>query len=36
MWAEFTSHTISDMNKQLARLAVYPQYNIGESFYEGI
>ena len=36
LWEEFTSHTISDMNKQLARLAVHPQYNIGESFYEGI
>jgi len=36
LWSEFTSHTIQDMNKQLARLSVYPQYNIGESFYEGI
>jgi len=36
LWAEFTSHTISDMNEQLARLKVYPQYNIWESFYEGI
>ena len=36
LWAEFTSHTIKDMNKQLARLSVYPTYNIWESFYEGI
>jgi arginyl-tRNA synthetase len=36
LWAEFTSHSIEAMNIQLARLNVYPQYNVGESFYEGI
>jgi hypothetical protein len=24
------------MNVQLARLNVYPQYNVGESFYDGL
>lgn len=36
LWAEFTSCSIEAMNKQLNRLNVFPQYNIWESFYEGI
>ena len=36
IWAEFTSHSIEAMNKQLHRLNVFPQYNIWESFYEGL
>jgi arginyl-tRNA synthetase len=28
IWAEFTSHSIEAMNKQLNRLNVFPQYNI--------
>lgn len=34
IWATFTGETIAAMNIQLARLGVFPQYNIGESFYE--
>ncbi len=36
IWAEFTSYSIEAMNKQLNRLNVFPQYNIWESFYEGL
>lgn len=36
LWAMFTSHSIEAMNKQLNRLNVFPQYNIWESFYEGL
>lgn len=34
IWAEFTKKSIAAMNILLARLQVYPKYNIGESFYE--
>lgn len=36
LWKLFTSESIDAMNKILARLHVKPDYNIGESFYEGI
>ena len=36
LWAEFTEYSIQAMNIQLARLNVKPQYNVGESFYEGL
>lgn len=36
LWAEFTSYSIKAMNMQLARLHVHSDYNIGESFYEGL
>ena len=36
MWKDFTSHSIESMNIQLARLWVFTQYNVWESFYEGI
>lgn len=36
LWKDFTSSSIDSMNVQLARLNVFPDYNIGESFYEGI
>lgn len=36
LWAEFTSYSIKAMNKELARLWVKPDFNIGESFYEGL
>ncbi|MDD3144948.1 MAG: arginine--tRNA ligase [Candidatus Gracilibacteria bacterium] len=36
LWKEFTSYSIDAMNKILARLNVKPDYNIGESFYEGL
>lgn len=36
LWAEFTSYSIQAMNKQLDRLNIHPQYNIWESFYEGL
>lgn len=36
IWAEFTAHSIQAMNKQLNRLNIFPQYNIWESFYEGL
>jgi arginyl-tRNA synthetase len=36
IWAEFTGHSIEAMNVLLARLHVFPQYNVGESFYEGL
>ena len=35
-WQMFTSESISSMNNLLARLYVTPQYNVWESFYEGI
>ncbi len=35
-WKMFTSRSIEAMNIQLARLHVQPDYNIWESFYEGI
>ncbi|MCH2188423.1 arginine--tRNA ligase [Candidatus Gracilibacteria bacterium] len=36
LWSQFTAHSIEAMNTQLARLGVKPDYDIGESFYEGI
>lgn len=36
LWSEFTKYSIASMNKQLARINVAPDYNIGESFYEWI
>ncbi|NVP17296.1 arginine--tRNA ligase [Candidatus Gracilibacteria bacterium] len=36
LWRKFTSYSIEAMNKNLARLNVKPDYNIGESFYEGL
>lgn len=36
LWKEFTKYSIEAMNKQLARLNVKPDYNIWESFYEGL
>ena len=36
IWAEFTKHSIEAMNTQLSRIFVKPDYNIGESFYEGL
>lgn len=34
IWAKFTKQSISAMNVLLARLNVFPKYNIWESFYE--
>lgn len=34
LWRKFTAYSIEAMNKNLARLNVKPDYNIGESFYE--
>ena len=36
LWKDFTSSSIEAMNIQLARLWVFTDYNIGESFYEWI
>ena len=36
LWALFTKESIKSMNKQLAKLNVKPDYNIWESFYEGL
>lgn len=36
LWRKFTSYSIEAMNKNLARLNVKPDYNVGESFYEGL
>lgn len=36
MWEKFTRESIRFMNIQLARLNVKPDYNIWESFYEGL
>ena len=36
LWSNFTKESIISMNKQLARLNVKPDYNIWESFYEGL
>lgn len=33
-WEDFTKHSILAMNKVLARLGVYPDFNVWESFYE--
>lgn len=36
IWSEFTGYSIKAMNVLLARLNVFPEYNVGESFYEGL
>jgi len=36
LWKSFTSESIKAMNKVLSRLWVKPDYNIWESFYEGL
>ena len=36
LWKKFTSYSISAMQVQLDRLNVKPDYNIWESFYEGL
>ncbi|NUJ97544.1 arginine--tRNA ligase [Candidatus Gracilibacteria bacterium] len=36
LWKEFTSYSIKSMQTELDRLHVKADYNIGESFYEGI
>lgn len=36
LWKKFTSYSIEAMNKQLDRLNIKPDYNIWESFYEGL
>lgn len=36
LWQSFTSYSISAMQVQLNRLNVKPDFDIGESFYEGI
>lgn len=36
LWAEFTSYSIKAMNENLHQLNVFPQYNVWESFYEGL
>lgn len=35
-WENFTKYSIENLNKELARLKVKPDYNIWESFYEGL
>ncbi len=35
-WARFTKFSIESMNELLSRFWVHPQYDIGESFYEGL
>jgi len=36
LWSMFTKYSILSMNKQLERLNVKPDFNIWESFYEGL
>ena len=36
LWSEFTKYSIESMRKQLSRINVQPDYDIWESFYEGI
>ncbi|MCT4617132.1 MAG: arginine--tRNA ligase [Candidatus Gracilibacteria bacterium] len=36
LWAKFTSFSIDRMQKTLDRMKIIPDYNIGESFYEGL
>lgn len=36
LWKDFTAYSITAMQKQLNRLNVKPDFDIGESFYEGI
>ncbi|NDK09517.1 arginine--tRNA ligase [Candidatus Gracilibacteria bacterium] len=35
-WTRFTKFSIQKMDELLARFGVFPQYDIGESFYEGL
>ena len=36
LWSKFTKESILAMNIQLGRMNIKPDYNIGESFYEGL
>jgi len=36
LWKLFTSYSVKDLKKQLKRLNVKPDYNIWESFFEGL
>lgn len=36
LWKKFTSYSIKELKNQLKNLNVYPDYNIWESFYEGL
>lgn len=36
LWELFTTVSVTEINKKLELLNVFPQYNIGESFYEGL
>lgn len=36
LWEKFTAVSVTEINKKLELLNVFPQYNIGESFYEGL
>lgn len=36
LWKKFTASSIKELKKQLKNLNVTPDYNIGESFYEGL
>ncbi|MFK7780234.1 MAG: arginine--tRNA ligase [Candidatus Gracilibacteria bacterium] len=36
LWSKFTKYSIEAMNIQLKRLNIKPDFNIGESFYEGL
>ncbi|RKW23900.1 arginine--tRNA ligase [Candidatus Gracilibacteria bacterium] len=36
LWKKFTNYSIIELRKQLKNLNVEPDYNIGESFYEGL
>ncbi|MCD5380373.1 arginine--tRNA ligase, partial [Candidatus Gracilibacteria bacterium] len=36
LWSKFTKESILAMNIQLGRMHIKPDYNIGESFYEGL
>lgn len=36
LWAEFTKYSIERMRISLSRIFVKPDYDIGESFYEGL
>ncbi len=36
LWEKFTKYSILDLTRNLKRLSVFPDYNIWESFYEGL
>ena len=36
LWKKFTNYSIIELRKQLKNLNVEPDYNIWESFYEGL